>query len=458
MVRRPLVGIIAIILFSIPAPAPAAAAAVAAPAWVLHQQEPSDTTKPGETGLPLEPGRTLSYTATEGTWMSLDVSPDGQTIIFDLLGDIYTMPIEGGKATRITSGMAYDVQPRFSPDGQRIVFVSDRSGAENLWLMAADGSDTVQVTKGTNDDFLSPEWTPDGTYIVASKGRNAKLWLYHVDGGSGVALIGDSSNLHMAGAAFGNDERYIWYARRNGRHQYNAAFPLYQLAVYDRESGESSTMTSRYGSAVRPTLSPDGKWLVYGTRHSGETGLRIRDLASGEERWLAYPVQRDDQESTAPMDALPGFSFTPDSRSIVASYGGKFWRVSVEGEGRQWEIPFSADVEVGIGPRVRFEYAVESSPTFIARQVRDAKPSPDGTRLAFVVLDRLYVMDYPKGTPRRLADMDVGQYQPTWSPDGEWIGFVTWNDAEGGHVYKTRANGRGNPERLTEIAAFFRDP
>ena len=454
MTRSFFAGITATFLFLVPVYGVDAAPAV----FFSQDQASDDTTKQEGEGLPLEPGRTLSYVATEGTWISLDVSPDGQTIVFDLLGDIYTMPATGGEATSITQGMAYDVQPRFSPDGERIVFVSDRSGAENLWLMAADGSDTVQVTKEKTTDFISPEWTPDGKYIVVSKGRrNLKLWLYHVDGGSGVALITEPDDLHTVGAAFGNDERYVWFAQRTGRHQYNAAFPLYQLAVYDRETGEANTMTSRYGSAVRPTLSPDGKWLVYGTRHRGETGLRVRDLASGQERWLAYPVQRDDQESVAPMDALPGFSFMPDSKRIVASFGGKIWSVPVEG-GEQTEIPFRANVEVGVGPEVRFDYEVETSPTFIARQVRDARPSPDGKRLAFVVLDKLYIMDYPDGTPRRLAEMSAGEYQPTWSPDGRWIAFVTWDYAEGGQLYKVRADGRGDPRRLTQVAAFYREP
>ncbi|MEZ4415771.1 MAG: amidohydrolase family protein [Gemmatimonadota bacterium] len=408
--------------------------------------------------LPLEPGQSLRFTASEGTWMSLDVSPDGHTIVFDLLGDLYTMPIEGGTATRLTSGMAYDVQPRFSPDGSRVVFVSDRSGAENLWIQSLDGADTVQLTKGKTDDYLSPEWTPDGEYIVASKGRNMKLWLYHVEGGSGVELHdGGSPQAHMAGAAFGADGRHVWYASRNGRHMYNAVFPLYQISVYDRETGTSTAMTSRYGSAVRPTLSPDGRWLVYGTRHRGETGLRIRDLNTGSERWLAYPVQRDDQESVAPMDALPGFSFTPDSRNVVASYGGKIWKIGVEDE-TQTEIPFRVDVDLDLGPRVRFDYAVETSPTMVLRQIRDAVPSPDGSKLAFVALDRVYVMDYPGGTPARLTDQEVGEHNPSWSPDGRWVAFVSWDDATGGHVYKARVDQRGRaPQQLTQTAGFYRE-
>src|SRR5689334_21798870 len=82
--------------------------------------------------LPLVATRTLKFTTDEGTWISLDLSPDGRTIVFDLLGDLYTLPVAGGKATRLTSGLAFDAQPRWSPDGKRIAFTSDRSGSENV--------------------------------------------------------------------------------------------------------------------------------------------------------------------------------------------------------------------------------------------------------------------------------------------------------------------------------------
>ncbi|MEY4609351.1 MAG: hypothetical protein RL625_1568, partial [Gemmatimonadota bacterium] len=157
---------------------------------MLGAQGPAATPATPAVTLPLKVERTHRFTATEGTWLSLDVSPDGKTIVFDLLGDLYTLPITGGKATRLTSGMAYDVQPRFSPDGSRIVFVSDRSGGDNLWILSLDGKDTLQLTKGNTNLYLSPEWTPDGKYVVASRsgglGGAGKLWMYHVEGGSGV--------------------------------------------------------------------------------------------------------------------------------------------------------------------------------------------------------------------------------------------------------------------------------
>ncbi len=410
---------------------------------------------PMQEGLPLAPDRTLSFTTSAGHWMSLDVSPDGQTIVFDLLGDLYTLPIGGGTATPLSRGMAFDAQPRFSPDGKRVVFVSDRDGGWNVWTIAVDKKDTVQVSKGKQNQYESPEWTPDGNYIVVT--RNMKLHLLHMDGGAGQQLIREPQNLRTAGPAFGKDPRYIWYARRFGQWLYNTPLGDYQLAVYDRETGQSANRAQRWGSAFRPVLSSDGRWLAYGSRHIDQTGLRVRDLTSGDERWLVMNVQRDDQESRASLDVYPGMSFTPDSRSLIASWNGKLWRVPVQG-GNPVEIPFQADVVQAMGARVQFDYSVPDSATFVIKQIRDAVPSPDGRRLAFVALDRLYTMDWPAGTPRRVTDTNVGEYQPAWSPDGLWLVYTTWSTADGGALYKVRADARSRPQRLTSSSALYQHP
>ncbi|HXV91306.1 MAG TPA: amidohydrolase, partial [Gemmatimonadales bacterium] len=427
------------------------AAGARAPAQAPAGPPPADTS-----GLPLAPARWSRFTADRGTWISLDVSPDGRTIVFDLLGDLYTLPIAGGAATRLTSGLAHDMQPRFSPDGSRIVFVSDRSGDDNVWILALADGRATPLTTGVASSYLSPEWTPDGRYLVVSRAAPLqgleKLWLYHVDGGTGLPLVRQPPGLRMLGPAFGPSERYVYYARRNGAWQYNAVLPQYQLGVYDREAGTQTTITSRYGSAFRPAVSPDGKWLAYGSRHDAETGLRLRELATGEERWLAHPIQRDEQESVANMDVLPGYAFTPDSRAIVISYGGEIWRVPVDG-GAATKVPFTVAAEVAVGAEVRFEYPVSDSATFTVKQIRDAVPSPDGSRIAFTALDRLYVMDLPAGTPRRLTDQEVGEYHPAWSPDGASVAFVTWDDREG-HIMRVRAAG-GRPQRLTRASAYY---
>ena len=454
------------------------AAAAAAPALAQEGGDSAAAGGGGGEGLPLKSTRTLRFTTDEGTWLSLDVSPDGRTILFDLLGDLYTVPIAGGKATRITSGMAFDTQPRYSPDGKSIVFVSDRNGSDNLWIADANGAHARQVSRLTKRQFVSPEWTPDGQYVVVS--RNAalyaptyNLYLYHRDGGTGVQMTGsrregaaaaptppspgqgEGPPNNFVGAAFGKDPRYVYVAARQGAGGYNQTSFGWQVALYDRETGEVSRRTGSWGGAMRPVVSPDGRWMVYATRDDSVTSLRLRDLASGDERWLRRDVQRDDQESRFTRDLMPGSDFTPDSRHLVTSWGGKLWRVAVP-SGEATEIPFTADVEQGMGPLAQFKYELNDS-TLTVSQIRDPRPSPDGRRLAFTALDRLWVMDLPSGTPRRLTPQSgrAGEHLPVWSPDGRYVAYVTWNQT-GGDIYRARSDGRGTPERLTRQPAFYR--
>lgn len=425
---------------------------------VMAQQntEKKDSTKKEKEGLPLEAGRKMHLKTDEGTWMNLDVSPDGKTIAFDLMGDIYTMPITGGKATPFTSGMAYDTHPKFSPDGKSIAFTSDRSGSENVWYINTEKQDTVQVTKDKDQHIQSAEWTPDGNYLIVSKGnRNLKLFMFHKNGGGGTQLIKKPDEIKTVEPAFGPDARYIWFSQRKSAWNYNAQLPQYELAVYDRETGETTMKTSRYGSAFAPTLSPDGNWLVYATRYNVETGLVKRNLKTGEEAWLAYPVQHDEQESIAPLGVYPAMSFTPDSKSVVASYGGKIHKLSIDG-GKAVDVPFEVETDLDFGPLVQFDYPISDDKKFIVNQIRDPKLSPDGKQIAFTALDRLYVVDYPNGTPRRLTNANYVEAMPVWSPDSKSIAYVTWEGKEG-NIYKVNAAGGAAPVKLTKEGATYTD-
>ncbi len=446
--NKPLI-IIALLLFSVVA-------------FGQEKEEKKDSTKEEDKkkkDLPLKVGRRVPIKTDEGTWMSLDVSPDGKTIAFDFLGDIYTMPIAGGKATQFTKGMAFDSHPKFSPDGKKILMISDRSGGENIWWFAIDKSDSLQVSKGNNDHYQSAEWAPDGNFVVGSRGtRNLKLWLFHKDGGSGAQLISKPDNLKTVEPTFGPDGRYIWFSQRTGAWNYNAQLPQYQLAIYDRETGEIERRTDKYGSAFAPTLSPDGKWLVYGSRFNDQTGLVLRDLTNGDERWLAYPVQRDEQESIAPLGVLPAMSFTPDSKDLIASYGGKIYRIPAAG-GPAVNIPFEISTELLLGPRVDFKYPIKDDKNITVTQIRDIAVSPLGNQLAFTALNKLYVMDLPKGTPKRITTNNHTEAMPFWSPDGSQLGWVTWEGKDGGHVYKYNMKVKGaKPMRLTTESYAYTEP
>ena len=440
-----------------------AAFAVAAFPATASAQTPADSTRRASPNgdLPLVPTRPLKFTTDEGTWLSLDLSADGRTIVFDLLGDIYTIPATGGAATRITSGTPFDGQPRFSPDGKSIVFVSDRTGSENLYVIDPDGRNLRALTRGANQSFISPDWTPDGEYVVVS--RSNDLWLYHRLGGSGLRLTGQTppaaatgggggtAPTNFMGAAVAPDGRYVYASARTGAAGYNQMMGTTQVVMYDRSTGRLATRTLNLGTGFRPAVSPDGKWLAYASRKMAVTGLKLRDLASGDERWLATDIQRDDIESRGSRDLLPGYSWTPDSKAIVLAHHGKIWSLDAT-TGKETPIPFTAQVDQMIGELVRFDYPVNDS-MLTVRQIRGARPSPDGKRLVFSALDRLWIMDLPSGTPRRLTTSTDGEHAPVWSPDGTHIAYVSWTE-DGGDIWRIAAAG-GRPEKLTTQSAYY---
>jgi Tol biopolymer transport system component len=430
------------------------------------KEEKKDEKKDEKKGLQLKPERKIEFTTDEGTWMSLDVSPDGKTIVFELLGDIYTLPIEGGQAKLIDGGMAFDSQPKFSPDGKWIAFLSDREGSENVWIMKPDGSEPKQISKDPNAEFASPNWTPDGQYVLVSKagfGINTfEIWMYHIQGGSGVQITKAKPSpatrrreqLNNLGVSASADGKYLYYAHRVGGFTYEAQLPLWQVARRDRKTGDEDVLVNQLGSSFRPVLSPDGTTLLYVTRHEAESGLRLRNLQTGEDRWVKYPITRDDQESRFTRDLFPGYAYLPGGKEIVYTNDGKFHRLNVA-TSEEKLIPFTAQVSQDIGPKLDFPQKVEDGAVKV-RLIQDAVESPDGKKLAFSALTHLYVMDIPGGKPQRLTSGNAREFQPVWSPDGKWIAYVTWA-AGGGEIWKVPASG-GAPKLLTENSAFYSDP
>ena len=201
-----------------PTPVVAAASQPAQPTAAPAKPAKWDVNRP--TGAPI---RQIPIRVSEGSWMDVDVSPDGRTIAFTLLGDIYTMPIAGGTPTRISEGLAWEVHPRFSPDGRRIAFTSDRGGGDNIWVMNANGSDKRQVTKEDFRLLNQPSWSPDGRYIVAKKhfttGRSlgtGEVWMYHVSGGAGVLLVKRPNEQHqkeLGEPVYAPDGNSVYYTR-----------------------------------------------------------------------------------------------------------------------------------------------------------------------------------------------------------------------------------------------------
>jgi Tol biopolymer transport system component/imidazolonepropionase-like amidohydrolase len=417
-----------------------------------------------------ENARKVQFTTDEGTWMSLDVSPDGRWIYFDLLGDIYRMPVAGGKAARITSGPAYDYAPRVSPDGKTLVLCSDRGGSMNLWLMDADGGHPRPLTEEKDALFSSPSWTPDGLYILARKEDTSRaglppveLVMIHRDGGSGIKVIPKEKLHNAAGPVASPDGQYIYLAGRERRFSYIQPVEawtggLWNIYRFDRKTAELVRLTPGPNGGFRPTLSPDGKRLAYIRRDDAADVLVLRDLESGAEKILSRRLTRDEEEGFAEMDVYPAADFTPDGKALVFYSEGKIQRIDLAA-GRQSVVPFSADVSLDLRPLERVEKSVGGEELSV-KLLRWPTFSPDGKKLVFDALGKLWICSVQGGkadAPRRLTRGSVREYSPEFSPDGRSIAYVTWSDSELGNVWKIPAAG-GAPVRLTRRPGHYVNP
>jgi Tol biopolymer transport system component/imidazolonepropionase-like amidohydrolase len=384
--------------------------------------------------------------------MNLDVSPDGRHVVFDLLGDIYVLPIGGGTASRITSGPAFDMQPRFSPDGKLIAFASDRNGTTNIWTMDREGKNTKQVARDNRWFINSPTWSPDGQFIFARhhfvKERSlgaGEIWMYHVSGAEGLQVTEKTSWQKDQGEpAVSPDGRYLYFSKdvtpgQNFEYDKNPYQTIYAVIQRDLRTGKERTLIRRPGGSVAPRPSPDGKRIAFVRRVGTKSILHVRDLATGEETPIFDRLDKDLQEAWAIHGVYPQYAWTPDSRSVVIWGEGRIWRVDVSAR-QGTQIPFTVRVEQTLNEALRFPQQVHAE-EFPVRVLRDVVTSPDGSTVVYSALGHLYAKRLPGTAPARLTKDDRLEFAPAFSPDGNWIAYATWSDADKGRIRIVRADG-----------------
>ena len=423
-----------------------------------------DVNKPGESFN----YATHKFTTTQGTWMNLDVSPDGKTIVFDMLGDIYTMPIQGGNAKAIRTGIAFEVQPRFSPDGKYISFTSDAGGGDNIWIMNTQGKEAKQITKESFRLLNNAVWTPDSKYLIARKHFTSsrslgagELWQYHITGGSGIQVVkkkNDQQDINEPWVS--SDAKHLYYSEdmySGGFFQYNKDpnKQIYAIKRYNLISGERQTITGGPGGAARPTVSPDGAMLAFVRRVGEKTVLYIHDLETGQEFPIYDGLNKDQQEAWAIFGVYPNFDWLPNNKELIIWSGGSFQRINTETLAVT-PINFQADVSIYLAQTVKTNTPIERD-QFTPKVIRNARTSPDGKTLVFSALGHLYKKTLPKGTPERLTASTDFEFEPSFSPSGNEIIYVTWNDLEKGTISYVDIN-EGEPVKLTTEKAIYRTP
>jgi imidazolonepropionase-like amidohydrolase/Tol biopolymer transport system component len=418
---------------------------------------------------PPGPSSEVTIDTDEGTWMSLDVSPDGREIAFDLLGDLYTIPIAGGEARALTHDVAWQMQPRYSPDGKTLAFTSDQGGGDNIWISDRDGKNPRAVTKESFRLLNSPSWSPDGEYVVARKHFTAQrslgageMWLYHRSGGDGLQLTKKPNDQKDAGEpVFSPDGRYLYYSQDvtpGPVFEYNKDpnTEIFVIQRLDRKTGKTQRYVTGPGGAVRPTPSPDGKSLAFIRRVRWKTVIHLMDLRSGAIRPLYDGLDRDMQETWSIHGLYPSMAWTPDSKSLVFWAGGKINRLDVA-SGKVAGIPFHVHTTRAVTAAVRFPQEVAPR-TFDTKMLRWVDVSPKGDRVVYQALGHLWIRNLPDGTPRRLTQQsDHWELYPSFSRDGRSIVYTTWDDDKLGTVRVVSADG-GEGRVVTDKPGHYVEP
>jgi imidazolonepropionase-like amidohydrolase/Tol biopolymer transport system component len=418
---------------------------------------------------PPGPSTEIPIDVNEGTWMNLDVSPDGKEIVFDLLGDIYVIPIGGGEAKALTHDVAWQMQPRYSPDGKLIAFTSDQGGGDNIWVMNRDGSNPKAVTKESFRLLNQPAWAPDGQYIVARKHFTAQrslgageMWLYHRSGGDGLQLTKKPNDQKDAGEpVFSPDGRYLYFSQDTTPgpiFEYNKDpnTEIFVIQRLDRQKGNVQRFVTGSGGAIRPTPSPDGKTLAFVRRVGYKTTLHLLDLRSGDIRPIYDGLERDMQETWSIHGVYPVMAWTPDSKSLVFWAGGKIWRIDTASR-KVSEIPFHVRTTRKVQQALR--RPIEVAPAqFDTKMLRWVNVSPKGDQVVYQALGHLWIRKLPNGRPARLTQQtDHWELFPSFSRDGRSIVYTTWDDEKLGTVRVVSANG-GEGKAVVSAPGHYVEP
>lgn len=427
------------------------------------------------------PPQSARIDTRRGTWMSLAVSPDGKTVAFDLLGDLYTLPIGGGNAKAITSGLAWDMQPAFSPDGSQLAFTSDRDGGDNIWILPLAGGEPRAITSETFRLLNNPAFSPDGRHLVARKHftttrslGTGELWLYDLRGGKGIALVERPTPRYqkeLGEPVFSADGSGLYYSQNATPgdtfiYAQDSNKEVFHIKHLDLGTGQTAVIAGGPGGAVRPTPSPDGIWLAFVRRVRAQSRLFLKHLPSGAEHMIADQLDQDMQETWAVHGTYPTMAWTPNSKALLFWRNGGIWRADLAAAREELAAPSIALSEIPFRVADERQHFEAPRPTiavaperFEARMARWPSQTPDGRQVIFESMGKLYRRSTDAASEPARLTRDRGDHFelfPTISPDGRWVYYVTWDDASLGTVRRVSVRG-GRSTVLSRAPGHYRE-
>jgi imidazolonepropionase-like amidohydrolase/Tol biopolymer transport system component len=392
------------------------------------------------------PSSVLEFTATEGTWIGVDVAPDGKTIVFDLLGHLYELPVGGGEATPLTSGRSWNMLPRYSPDGVWIGFTSDRGGSNDLWVLERSTGDLRNISQMDLPVFQCT-WSRDGRHLYGSaldmKVRTP-LYQFNLYGEHNELIPAPRRRMTVDLMWEHPSEEGIYFGQGGG--SLPASGP--RIKRFDMRTGETSVYIDRPGGAAMPIISPDGKYLAYVHVDDDETVLVLHELQTRNENVLVRGLDRGRFESANFYGAYPNMSWHPNGREIFLTYGGKIHAVDI-GAGTTSDIPFKAPVSREIDETIRFTVNVPQEKAR-TRSHRWSQPADDG--VLYETLGDLWFLE--DGKRKNLTNSAAHETNPVFDLHKGIVYYASWTDDEFGAIYLRALKG-GRRKRITTTPSQY---
>lgn len=346
------------------------------------------------------------------------VSPDGATVVFRYKGDLFTVPVKGGEARRITTLPGMEKAPVWSPDGSLIAFASDRDGAMNLYVMSAKGGVARQLTFGSVN--VVPEaFTPDGQSVVYSaaiqdpvtsrlfpSGRLTELYSVPVSGGASVQILASPAE----SISYMPDGKSFLYQDQKGMEdvwrKHHTSSVTRDIWNYDASTGRHTNLTARGGEDRNPVLAPDGHTVYF---------LSERDGGS-------MNVYTFEMDSPAKVTAVTRFTGAPvrflsmgSNGTLVYTYDGEIYAQQPSGTPRKIDISIIDDLSeqpelVALG-----DYSCGAS-------------SPDGSELALVSRGEVFVTSADYATTKQVSKTPAMEMEVSWHPEGRKLLYTSQRD------------------------------
>ena len=361
-------------------------------------------------------------TVREATNASASVSPDGASVVFDLLNMLWIVPVAGGAASRLTEVVQEATEPDFSPDGRRIVFQSYQDGNFHLFLIGADGTGLTRLTEGAAD-HREPRFSPDGTRIAFAAESGGRYGIHVLTLETGEIVPWTRGEQEEAQPVWTPDGSAIAFTSSDDDTPQT-------IELVDAQGARRTLVTVDDGNVIAPTWSPDGK-LGYVHRTATGTSLVVDGAVVSAEGEDVFPFSARWLSATEVL-------YTADGRIRRRVLGGQVR-----------DIDLTAQVTVQpVSPRRSardFESAGERPVKGIVRPVL----SPDAQQVAFHALGDIWVLGQG-GRPEAVVSDGNFNTDPAWSPDGRTLVFAS--DRHGTLNLWLHELDTGQERRLTDLA------